>query len=196
MQPQLPMSISQRTVLVDTATVRAVRGVDADTVFNWVDDSTLRWAWNVATGAKSKIRELRFWARDVIAPETTAALSVDQVIDLVLPLSREQFLSHELCQLLLISRPHLGELRTELGGVLVGHTIHVTRDNLVAFFHRRLIIAKVGRVANSASERCSDLRSASAPAVGSNPQYTCSSALPGTAASATSAPGSHCPKAV
>lgn len=109
-------------------------------------DGKLEWVWNVASKPDGKIRDLRFWTREIIAPTMTAAkFSVDGVSDAValerrdavinslLPRERKNFPSGEVVQLLLITWPTLAELKAELGA----QGSFFPRAGLVKFFQRR-----------------------------------------------------------
>jgi hypothetical protein len=137
-QRPLNLPVSERTVLVDVNMVRAARGVDADTVTAWVDSGELVWVWNVSTNPGGEIRELRFWAGEIICQDKVRALSLNHVVNALLP-AREWFRGTEVSHLLLVSRPTVWFLRTELKAVLIGHTLKVKRMELVAFFKRRWV---------------------------------------------------------
>lgn len=138
-QKRLNLSLSARTVLVTPDTVRAALGVDADTVAAKVDCGELRWVWNVALGRE--IAELRFWAREIISPEsvTAANYSPAKVVAEILG-SRSRWRGVELAQLLLVSRPTIMRLVNagELKGEIVNGAIHVWRAPLEKFLLARL----------------------------------------------------------
>ena len=77
------LPISARTVLVDLQTVRAARGVDAESIVALVDNGELQWVFDLGLGG-GDIRELRFWAREIIAPETVTNLKLSAVVDSIL----------------------------------------------------------------------------------------------------------------
>jgi hypothetical protein len=111
------LALNPRTVLVKVDSVMDTRGVSADKIFEMADGDGLQWVWNVAVNPKSKIRDLRFWAREVIAPEMTRGLSLEQVIAFILG-DRKIFHAGDVCQLLRVRRPTLRSLRKMLGGKL------------------------------------------------------------------------------
>jgi hypothetical protein len=166
-QRALPFSVSQRTVLVDVNGVRAARGVDADTVFASVEDALrddhLRFVFDVATGAPisdpARIRELRFWAREIIAPETCRGIGLEEALLFIVPAGRVWFQSGELCQLLLISRATLKCLGAELRGEIVDGSLRVRRTDLIKFFHRRWVAAAEPRPGIIPNSELSTLRS-------------------------------------
>jgi hypothetical protein len=111
--------LNHRTVLVKVDFILDVRGVSADVAYDMADGG-LQWVWNVAVDPAGKIRDLRFWSREVIAPETTRGLDINDVIDLILG-TRKNLHAGEMCHLLRVRRPTLLELREELGGHLGVH---------------------------------------------------------------------------
>jgi excisionase family DNA binding protein len=143
-QRHLNLSINQRTVLVTLDTVRASLGVDADSIIAKVDAGELRWVWNVSNGT-GEVRELRFWAREIVAPELTRELTPAKALELILgdsPLAvRKDWRGVEIAQLLLVSRPQIFRLHEagELPGVIVGGTLKVKREALKTFLRTRLV---------------------------------------------------------
>jgi hypothetical protein len=135
--PSEQIAISPRTALVDTKFVRAARGVDTDKVFTWVDCGQLLWVWNVTSNLDRRKRDLRFWSKEISKPNETAALSLDQVIQNILPPGRSEYPSGELTLLLQVSRPHLAQLRKEISGA--PRTGPVPRAGLEGFLRRRWI---------------------------------------------------------
>jgi len=77
-QMSLNLPIAARTVFVDLGTVRAALGVDAESVLAKVDAGELRWVFDIGIGTEK--RELRFWARELIAPGLCEALNLDQAL--------------------------------------------------------------------------------------------------------------------
>ena len=141
-QRLLNLSINQRTVLVTVDMVRAALGVDADSVQARVEAGEFRWVWNVSAG-QGDVRELRFWAREIIAPETTKHLTVAMALNLILGLERLHWRGTEIAHLLLVSRPQIFRLHEsgELPGEIVGRTLRVTRAAVVHFLTQRLVTA-------------------------------------------------------
>jgi hypothetical protein len=138
-QRPLNLELSARTVLVTTATLRAVRGVDADTVTAWVEAGAYRWVFNVSAGDEGK-RDLRFWAKEMIAPELCPADPAEAVAE-ILGTHSPRWRGTEVAQLLLISRPQVLDLRRchALTGEIVGSTFHTTTAALTAFLLSRLV---------------------------------------------------------
>lgn len=143
-QRNLNFSISQRTVLVTGDMVRAALGVDADSITAKVDAGELRWVWNVSSG-KGDVREFRFWAKEIILPESTRALTPPQAVAAILGSERERWRGVEIAQLLLVSRPQIMRLHDakELPGDIVGGTLYVKREALQTFLQARLVNAEV-----------------------------------------------------
>ena len=152
-QPLLNLALHQRTALVTVETARAALGIDADSVLARIDAGLLRWAWDVSASPPpprhspaqrddgGSLREIRLWARELIAPELCADLDPAHAIRLVIGLDRDRLRAVEVAQLLLISRPTIMRLVAagELQGPRTGHAQLVQRSSLAAFLARRLI---------------------------------------------------------
>ena len=80
-------NVAGRIAFVTLATVRSRFGCAAETVLRRVDDATrpdhLRWVFNLSA-AEGHRRELRFWVREIVAPESCGRLTLAQVVDLIL----------------------------------------------------------------------------------------------------------------
>jgi len=129
-------TLNQRTVLMKVDSVMDVRGVSADVAYEMADGDGLTWVWNVSVDPAAKIRDLRFWAREVIAPETTRHLEIDEAIALILG-ERKNFHAGETCQLLRVRRPTLLNLRPQLCGTLGAHGTVFPRTGLRDFLLSR-----------------------------------------------------------
>lgn len=136
-QTHLTLDVHQRVTLLNVDTVRALLGVDSETVKNRIDDGQLCWVFDISVVDNYR-RELRIWAR-TLEPGGTLALA--QVIDEIIGTQRPTLRGAELEVLLLCSRQHIQQLheRGLLRGEVVGHTRHIKRDSLVAFLRRRFI---------------------------------------------------------
>ena len=132
---------SPRTALVGMEVVRAFRGVEADAINELVDAGKLRWVWDLSTGRKGRIRALRFWLNEIIAPEATRQLAPAAVVRAVLGTDRTRWRGVELAQLLLVSRPHIFKLRKSkaIGGEIVHGTLFVARPVVEKFLTQRLV---------------------------------------------------------
>jgi hypothetical protein len=145
-QRPLGLALSQRTALVTMETVRAALGVDAETIWMRIECGQLRWVFDVSAVTNSqpgRLRELRFWAREVIAPETCRELAPEAVVDQVVGVKeREHLRSSEVAHLLLVSDPHVGRLwqRGLLPGLIAGRTLKLRRDGLVTFLRERIVV--------------------------------------------------------
>lgn len=136
-QRALPLAVPASTPLVDLNAVRAVRGVDADTILADVDEGRLRWVWNVAA-QPGEIRELRFWTLEVNLPDSVRRVTLEQVTDLILG-ARAEWRGPEIAQLLIVSRPTVHRLQHELKAARVGGVLKCQRSGLADFFKRRLV---------------------------------------------------------
>jgi hypothetical protein len=139
-QRQLNLSISQRTVLVNTEALRAALGVDAETIYAKVDSGEFRWVWDVSTGG-GEVRELRFWVREITAPQSVVGLDLAAVLAAVLGSERQRWQGVELAQMLLISRPQVKRLSDagELAGDIVSGKLWVRRSVVEKFLNARLV---------------------------------------------------------
>jgi hypothetical protein len=130
----LPIKVSARTMLVTLEAVRIARGCNAETVLALVDDAKLRWVFDFAIGDTAR-RELRFWTREIIAPETCVNLSIPQVINSILG-GKKYFHSGEIEQQWVFSAQTIMRLRRS--GEFLGGKGSLTRASLAAFLERRL----------------------------------------------------------
>lgn len=133
--------------LADIKGVRLLTRKSADAIYAMSDGGDLveghyQWVWNVATDARGEIRDLRWWIGEVLAPQRQAALTLDRVINFLLPQQRREFPAGEVQALLLVSRPTLMELRAELLGDLRQGGSFYPRAALVTFFQRRWLGAE------------------------------------------------------
>ena len=135
-----PLPVSNRSALVDTSFVRLVRGCDADRVSAMVDDGTLRWVWNISPQPQAQgIRELRFWVNEILAPQMTARLELNETLNQILPPTRRFFRATELAQLLLVCRGTANRIIRQIGGIIQERSLRVERESLVRFLTQRWI---------------------------------------------------------
>jgi hypothetical protein len=135
----LSLPLSQRTVLVTTDVVRAVLGVDAETVTAKVDKGELQWVFDVSvSGGTRPVREFRFWARELMSPEG-CPFTPEQAVQLILG-TRPRWRGVEIQQLLLTSRPSVMRWHRsgDLPGEVSGNNFWVTRQRLERFLTSRL----------------------------------------------------------
>jgi hypothetical protein len=143
--PGLNVSFSRRTVLVTTDVLRAVRGVDAETIHAAVDDFELRWVFNISADP-ARVRELRFWTKEIIAPEFTRRLNLAKAINEILGEGRSRWRGVEIQHLLLVSRPTIMRLHRhgDLPGKVVKGTFWTPRPALESFLRTRWHSAALG----------------------------------------------------
>jgi hypothetical protein len=137
-----------RAVLLKIDTVIALHRKTAEQIYDQVGGSALfenplRWVFNVATNPHGRNRDLRFWTREIIAYETTTALTLDQVIDSLVPPTRTNWHSGQVIELLNIRWPTLGELREQLGGQSGRGTSFFARESLAAFLRQRVVAVNI-----------------------------------------------------
>lgn len=146
-QTALALSLSQRTVLVTMETVRAALGLDAETITQRVDSGELRWVFDVsavtaACAERNGRRELRFWSKEIVAPEFCRGVTPDQAADQIVGVATREWLrSGEVAHLLLVSDPHVGRLwqRGFLSGEITGRSLKLRRASLITWLQSRLI---------------------------------------------------------
>lgn len=97
----------------------------------------LQWVFNVATNPAGKIRDLRFWMGELLAPEHQSALTLDQVIDFIVPATRREWPAGAVRNLLQVRHNTLLELCEELHGTLKTGGNFYPRQALVEFLRRR-----------------------------------------------------------
>ena len=136
----LALVLSRRTVLVSVEVARAVLGVDAETIYGQIDCGGIRWAWDIACQPR-EIREVRVWARELIAPDTAGELQRGAVIEAVIGTHKERLRAVEVGQLLICSRPHIHKLVAtgDLAGPLAGGTQYIERESLAQFLNNRMM---------------------------------------------------------
>ena len=134
MNPRSPLGKVDSVTLYTGKTVSAIYSAadGGDLV-----DGHYQWVWNVATNPQGKIRDLRFWMGEVMAENRQKNLTLDQVIDFILPKSRREFAAGEVCALLQVRPITLSELRVELNGALRANSGFYPRAGLVKFFQTR-----------------------------------------------------------
>ena len=141
-----PAGLAPRVHLIEMSVVRALTGLRRDEIYDRVDGSSLLhpglvWVWDLATG--QHIRDLRFWQHEIEMVKlgtSCAEFKLAQVIDKILPRSRNHFHSGEVIQMFALSRPTLQALRDELNGDLHGaRNVMFSRANLVKFLEARWI---------------------------------------------------------
>lgn len=133
---------THRTILIKLDTVRHFTTFGPDEIRARADGDSLFggyvWVWNVAEDLNGENRDLRFWAREIVAPETVKGWSLDRVLKSILPARRSQFPSGEVCNALLsISRPSLMRLRPQLNGTLAANSSFFPREGLEQFLRTR-----------------------------------------------------------
>ena len=144
-----PLTASISAPLLTIDSVRMLRRKSVDAIYELVDgdkhrggtlfEPGLKWVFNLATDPKGKIRDLRFFAPEISKPESIQDISLDQVIATILPPTVTNFHSGRVQETLVISRPTLMELRSQLGGELQTdvRSCFFARASLVAFLKAR-----------------------------------------------------------
>jgi hypothetical protein len=121
--------------LVDTNFVRLVRRMDADGIAALVECGGIKWVWNISLAPR--VREMRFLMAEIITPQMTARLTLDEVLDRLLPRSRRMFWAREVGQLLLLARNTVAKLARRLGATQKNRSFQFSRTSLVAWLRER-----------------------------------------------------------
>ncbi len=139
-QRSLNLAVAAQSVLVRMDSVQTFRGVDAETVYDLVDDGTLRWVWDFNNGG-GRARQLRFLALEVFTPEIAQRLTLEGVLRLILGESRDTFRGTEIASRLRLDRSSIHRFYhdSELGGTVTGKTLHVSRLTLETFLRAKLV---------------------------------------------------------
>jgi len=125
--------------LVDVNFVRLVRRVDAEAVAAMVDCGKIIWAWDISIRGRSRTRVWRFWLNEICTPQMTARLTVDEVLDRILPPSRTWYWAKEVGQLLLLARNTIAALARQLGATMKNRSFQFSRARLVAWLRERWV---------------------------------------------------------
>jgi hypothetical protein len=136
-----------RTILATVGAAQFCSGLHRDVLNGVVDGPALfdnyKWVWNVAADPEGEIKCLRFWSRELIAPQTVKGWNLDRVIKSILPPGRKQYHSGYVeTTLLSISGPLLMDLRPQLNGQLAANSSFFTRQGLEKFLRARWLGAE------------------------------------------------------
>lgn len=146
--PEQGMNLRLRSPLAKVDGVCLLTGKPPQAIYAMADggdllEHQLQWVWNVSTDASGKIRDLRFWVGEVLDPARQKNLTLDAVINSLVPRTRTEFPAGEVQQLLQVRHNTLLELRRELAGTLRAHCNFYPRAGLVKFFERRWLGANL-----------------------------------------------------
>lgn len=141
-QRPLVLPIASEVTLVDIQTIRALRGLDAESVAALIDAGRIRWVWDFSLPGAVR-RELRFLAAEAMGAASTVTASRADAIDMAIgvPPSRTRVRAAELEQRWVVSNQtilrlgRIGEITVEIAG----HTKWVMRESLVKFLGRRWV---------------------------------------------------------
>jgi hypothetical protein len=127
--------------LVPASFVAILRGINDEAALALADDH-YQWVWDVSINRKR--RDLRFWTKELEDRKVVSNLSLDQVIEQIVPrrdLVPGQFCglcNWEVTDLLHISRRHMINLRKELGSPRrADGKVWTRRQALERFFRER-----------------------------------------------------------
>ena len=128
------MSISPRVCLAAIGTVRAMHGCTAEKVFEFVEAGRYVFVWDFSHGNGCR-RNPRFWFDELADAKAVRKMSLDAVIDCILPHNRAWFAPGDVCRRFVLHRSGLLHLRRALGLP----TGNVPRSPLAEFLRRRWI---------------------------------------------------------
>jgi hypothetical protein len=133
---------NHRTLLIKADTVRHFTRLGLNEIRERADGDSLFggfiWVWNVAADPDGEMRDLRFWAREIVAPETVKGWSLDRVIKSILPTKRSQYAAGEVRDTVLgLSGQALMRLRSELNGQLAANSSFFPREGIENFLRDR-----------------------------------------------------------
>jgi len=138
--------MNAQLVKLDVAAARL--GWSAVKLLSLADEGTLLepgfiWVWNLANNLQGDRRDLRFWWDEVVARDEGGDvgeghdLSLDQVIEKILPIRRTTFHAGEVDSMFQIRHRTRLDYGLELnGGLVKGRTLY-PRETLAAFLRRR-----------------------------------------------------------
>lgn len=131
-----------RTPLAKVDTVSLFTGQPVETIYARADGGSapgdaLQWVFNVAVNPRGEIRDLRFWVGEFAQSPKPKVKSLDEGINLILPVSRCEFPAGEVCRVLQVRPITLSKLRRELNGAVRGGGGFYPRAGLVNFLRTR-----------------------------------------------------------
>lgn len=134
-------TLNARADLVTASAVQGISGLRYDAIRKLVDGGDFFhpgfvWVWNFAVRSDGE-RDLRFWTREVIAPETCGDLGLGDVLEIILPASRKHFHAGEVMRMFSLTPTSLMRLRDQLGGRLESSGSFYSRDNIDNFLRTR-----------------------------------------------------------
>lgn len=113
-QQPLALKLSARTILVNLESVRAAKGIDAESVVAMVRNARhpehLKFVFNIAENPRdSRREELRFWTTEIVAPEFVQKVAIDQAVAEIIG-ARETFRRTEIAMQWVCSDTLIGRL--------------------------------------------------------------------------------------
>ena len=134
-QQGLHLKVSARTVLLDLQSVRAAHGLDAESVEAMVQAGELQWVFDISLLHDAGRAELRFWTKEVVAPETTLTLRLRDVVQSILG-NAATITRGELERQWVCSHVHVMRLIKQ-GEIELLTASKISRPSLVNFLTRR-----------------------------------------------------------
>lgn len=133
----IELPINPAASLVDLNFVRLVRRIDTEEISAQIDCGKLIFVWDVSATCAMRKRQLRFYLPEVVSPQFTARLRHDEVMQKILPPTRQNFFAAEVGNLLLLSRNSLAALARQLEARLIDRTFKFSRESLVTWLTSR-----------------------------------------------------------
>jgi hypothetical protein len=118
---------------------RATEGTIFHRGFQWVFDVSAKAESEKAESGNKWQRDLRFWTKEILMPEFTLNLSIEEVVNSILPITRSNYPAGEVEKLLRISPMTLKRLREQLSGSLRSSGAFFPRAGLADFLCTRWI---------------------------------------------------------
>jgi hypothetical protein len=137
----LSIPISRRCHFVTLRTVTAHLGVEQEKVDQMVQEGEFLWVWNFSQNENGRKRDLRFGVWGLMNPEAARKLTLDQMINRLFPLTKENVRGVEFGVACTASRNLVEDLcrAKQLESKIKGHTRHIKTASVHAFLTRRFL---------------------------------------------------------
>jgi hypothetical protein len=132
----LRIGVNPRVCLLTLSTVRALRGCVTEKIKREVESGKFLWVFDFSLSENapdSRSQALRFWVADVAEGDGVKDLTVEDVVNQILPLARGSFPSDDVCLRFSVNRATLFRLR-KIFGCGLGR---VNREILAGFLKTR-----------------------------------------------------------
>jgi excisionase family DNA binding protein len=147
-QRTLPLLVPANTTLLGLQAVRAILGVDTDSVVSLIDEGELAWCFDLCARGQTDRRDLRVWVECVICRRHDKAQPDGPALEILQEITgyhASQWISaHNLAVRFNVTRPTVMRWckRGDLDSELVGHERRVRRASVPTFLARRMVGAQ------------------------------------------------------